>query len=54
MQKMFRHDKTRLFQKEEELPSGAHLRSSKTLSFVRGFKQCKDDLAESYNRKNMS
>jgi len=36
--------------KEEELPSGAHLRSSKTLSFVRGFKQCKDDLAESYNR----
>merc|ERR1712179_501949 len=35
---------------EGELPSGAHLRSSRTLHKMRGFKLCKDDLAESYNR----
>merc|ERR1712061_653882 len=37
------------FVKDEDLPAGSHLRSSRIMEGLRGFKQCKKDLAESHS-----
>lgn len=35
--------------KEQDLPSGAHLRANRIMEGIRGFKHCKKDLSESYD-----
>merc|ERR1711868_40678 len=35
--------------KEKDLPTGSHLRATRILEGIRGFKQCKKDISESYD-----
>jgi len=35
--------------KEKDLPAGAHLRATRIMENIRGFKNCKKDLTESYD-----
>merc|ERR1712126_718846 len=35
--------------REKDLPTGSHLRATRILEGIRGFKQCKKDLSESYD-----